>query len=371
MPLGRIARRVLGPDPRRTLAERALFAGKSALAAALSWWLAPLLPFTQERYAYYAALGALIAMTPTVLQSTRSGLQVLVGATLGIAIGVGGLALLFAEWPEVAVIGLVIAVGVLIGGVRQLGTGRSWAPIAALFVVVIGRADPTGFTLGYLADLPVGIVVGLAVNALIVPPLYLRRAQERLSELRHDVGAAMHEIADAIAATDEDPGGVRRRIHRLSPTADAVRAEVERGDESRRLNPRAARRRSLRELNRRRIAALDRTVLLVRDTADLLDPVTEADAGAAGTDASAEHGRHPSGPARDRFARTLHATAELVETPPEDEDARGRLDRARAELQALREALDAHADRPSQVGRELAAVESLGRIIDASQAFVD
>ncbi len=69
-------------DPRRwwadaVSADRLLLAAKTAVAAALAWYLAPFVPFAQSEYSYYAPLGVLVSMYPTVARSASSGVQAL------------------------------------------------------------------------------------------------------------------------------------------------------------------------------------------------------------------------------------------------------------------------------------------------------
>ncbi|MEH3089950.1 MAG: hypothetical protein PGN24_10270 [Microbacterium arborescens] len=66
--------------------SRLLLAGKAALAAAIAWYLAPLVPFAHDEYSYYAPLGVLVSMYPTIADSARAGLQAVAGLAIGIVI---------------------------------------------------------------------------------------------------------------------------------------------------------------------------------------------------------------------------------------------------------------------------------------------
>ncbi len=91
-------------DPRRwwsdaITADRLLLAAKTAAAAALAWYLAPLVPLAQSEYSYYAPLGVLVSMYPTVARSASSGAQAVVGLALGIGLGLVSLAVVATACP--------------------------------------------------------------------------------------------------------------------------------------------------------------------------------------------------------------------------------------------------------------------------------
>jgi peptidoglycan/LPS O-acetylase OafA/YrhL len=255
-------RRAVSYTARLAQQPRLLLAAKTSLAAVLAWYLAPLIPFLDDQYSYYAPLGALVTMYPTVARSARVGFQVLIGLALGIALGLCGIAGLHLGVPVGAVLGTVIGVGVLFGGLRRLGAGGDWVPLAALFVLLIGGAtDPEEFSISYLGTTAFGVLVGIAVNLIVVPPLYLRRASDRLTALRETVTGLLDDAADAVAADDVEPERFERRLETLAETREAVSADVEEAEDSARANPRQVRHRGQREENNRRMRALDRSAL--------------------------------------------------------------------------------------------------------------
>lgn len=117
---------------------RVLLAAKTAFAASIAWYIAPYLPFTDAQYSYYAPLGAVISMYPTIMRSLRTGLQALLALAVGAALA---FAVIWMPIPHVASVAIVVGIGVLIAGWRVLGDSRNWVPIAALFVLLIGGVD--------------------------------------------------------------------------------------------------------------------------------------------------------------------------------------------------------------------------------------
>ncbi|WP_166791700.1 FUSC family protein [Cryobacterium frigoriphilum] len=216
---------------------RTLQVAKISVAVAIAWSLAPLLPGDAQQFRYYAPLGALLSMHPTLMRSVRSALQTVAGLAIGI--GLAGVMLLLSE-PGVWTISLVIGLGTLIGGMRWLGVGGEHVPLTALFVLIIGGPEADGYSIAYFAQICLGILVGLAVNLVILPPLAIGAAVERLSGFRLTLATHLTEIAEAL--DDSWPPRQEQWALRgttLSDAARDVRLAVRHADESRKGNPRA------------------------------------------------------------------------------------------------------------------------------------
>ncbi|MBG6237527.1 uncharacterized membrane protein YgaE (UPF0421/DUF939 family) [Mycetocola sp. CAN_C7] len=247
---------------------RLLLAVKTGVAVGIAWLIAPLMPGVADDYPYYAPLGALISMSPTLMSSVKHGVQTL--AALAIGILLAGIVIFLAE-PNVITISLVIGVGVLIAGSRWLTTGGDYVAVAALFVLIVGGQNADAYSIGYLVQMSVGITVGLAVNMIVLPPLNFSAAVLQLASFRTQLSTHMREIAAALVETwppeHEQWAG---RSGALAETADEVRAAVRHADESRRLNPRA--RLHQRDLNRdyEDLTALETMTFHVRDLTGVL-----------------------------------------------------------------------------------------------------
>ena len=217
--------------------SRLLLAAKTALAVGIAWFVAPFVPGVADDYPYYAPLGALISMTPTLMGSVRVGLQTLVGLAIGILLA--GAVIVFAE-PNLVTIPLVVGIGVLVSGNRWLLSSGGYAPVAALFVLIVGGGDPESYSVGYIVQMGVGIAVGLLVNFTIFPPLRVNAAVTGLRDFRTLLAKHLDEMADALV--DSWPPQNEQwamRSDTLRDTADAVRDALRDAEETGKANPRA------------------------------------------------------------------------------------------------------------------------------------
>ncbi|NUP59018.1 MAG: FUSC family protein [Pseudarthrobacter sp.] len=256
-------------------AQRLQLAGKAALAAGLAFTVAPLMPGAASHYAYYAPLGALVAMYHNVAGSVRQGLQTLAGLALGIGLAV---ILVTIADPSPVTVALFMGVGVLLGGLPWIGSGSDWIPTAALLVLLVGGKNPDDFTFGYLVQMGAGVAVGIAVNFLIFPPLHLSAAAASLAELRLALGK---QLTDMGAALKEDwppeHEDWSRRSDELAEAARSVRHLVREADASRRANPR--RKLHPRDVDQdyRHLRDLERVTFHIQDMTDVLSDVIWVD----------------------------------------------------------------------------------------------
>jgi uncharacterized membrane protein YgaE (UPF0421/DUF939 family) len=225
--------------------ERVLLAVKTALAAAIAWWIALRVPGVAAQYPYYAPLGAVASMYPTVAGSARQGVQTLIGLAVGFALA---FPIIIIGDVSVVSVAIVVGVGVLAAGLPRLGAGRDWIPIASLFVLLVGGENPEEYSFGYLIQMLVGVIVGLSVNMLVFPPLHLDGAVRGLQDFRALLARQLGDMAAAITESwPPEHEDWAEREGRLSDLGKEVRSAVQLADSSRHGNPR--RRRHKRDLN--------------------------------------------------------------------------------------------------------------------------
>ncbi|HET8927105.1 MAG TPA: FUSC family protein [Microbacterium sp.] len=342
--------------------ERLILALKTAGAATVAWYLAPLLPFADADYSYYAPLGVLVSMHLTVADSLRGGALALVGLGSGILLGLGGLLLVVAGAPGVVAVALVVAVGALLGGIQALGVGRTWIAFAGLFVLLLGGRQPDEFSLSYLITMAFGVVVGVVAN-YVFPPVYLREVGQRLAELRIRIADALRQMADMVGEGSIRSAELARVAEDLAGLSSDVAADVRQGAESRRANPRARHTRGAQKQNDDDWWMLEWSTFFARDLADLLARYPEI------SDASSDR--------VDLLTVALRHTADAVAGLPGDGDGDGDGDgttaataeaaKAAKAIERYLAALDASGVPLAERRPALAAVSAVGSLVDMTR----
>lgn len=237
--------------------------------------IAPLMPGAASHYAYYAPLGALVAMYHNVAGSVRQGLQTLAGLALGI--GLAFILVSIAD-PSPLTVAIFMGIGVLLGGLPRIGSGSDWIPTAALLVLLVGGKNAEDFSFGYLVQMGAGVAVGVAVNFLVFPPLHLSAAASSLAELRLALGKQLTDMGAALKENwPPEHEEWARRSDELAEAARSVRHLVKEADASRRANPR-------RKLHPRdvdqdysHLRELERVTFHIQDMTDVLSDVIWVD----------------------------------------------------------------------------------------------
>ncbi|MGZ0711611.1 FUSC family protein (plasmid) [Coraliomargarita sp. W4R53] len=338
---------------------RLILAGKTALAASLAWFLVPFIPFADDQYSYYAPLGVLVSMYPTVAGSARAGMQALLGLALGIGLGLIGIFAFFLGVPAVVALAAVVGLGVFFGGIRGLGEGSSWVATAALFVLLLSGNEPDDFSISYLGNVAFGVIVGVVVNLTIFPPLYLRRASNRLSALRDAAGEVLVKLADYVRERALDSEALDHTLANLETLTLEVRSEVSEAAESSRVNPRGRRHRTEADENQQRQRALDRVIFYTHDLASVIVELDKIDDVSLSADVRAS------------FADAIQACSQLVSAPVNADDSRELLDAANTALTAYLDTLHRATDGEAAYATDaLTPAVSLRRVITASLPFV-
>jgi uncharacterized membrane protein YgaE (UPF0421/DUF939 family) len=244
---------------------------RAAVAAALAWQVAILLPAPIAQYAYYAPLGAVIAVHPTVADSASAAWRTVVAILSGFGLAVA-VHELTAPVPGAVTIALIVALAVVVERWRVLREHASWVSFAAVLMLTVGTAgDPARYALAYAGLTLLGAAIGVLVTTVLFPPLQLTAAERRIRTTRGLLARHLRDLADALRL-GEVPGTDEwvRRGHELDTALDEMRTAEGLVERARRANPRARRwgtsTASIREQSR----ALDRVAVLVDDLTQLV-----------------------------------------------------------------------------------------------------
>lgn len=209
---------------------------KTTLAAVLAFVAA--VHLTSDPRPVLAPLTALLVVQLTLYETLTSGLQRVASVVAGVLVAVGLATGVGLTWWS---LGAVVLVSLVLGKLLRLGPQVLEVPISAMLVLAVG--DRESAALVRVWETLIGAGVGVAVNALIAPPLYMQSAGDAIRDLADRTAALLREMArDLTDGWSGDAG--RRWVDRARGLAgEVVRTDraLGRAEESLRLNPRGRR----------------------------------------------------------------------------------------------------------------------------------
>jgi uncharacterized membrane protein YccC len=172
---------------------------KTAGAAVIAWVVARYVFGLAQPF--LAPWAALLTVHATVYRTVARGAQQVASAVLGVLLAFAAGAVFGVNAAALAV---VLLLALAIGSTRVLRDESTTAATTALVVLLAGYSADWEMLGNRLLDTVIGIVVGLAVNLLIWPPLRDRTAarqvdviDDRLGDLLCDMARDLREGADA------------------------------------------------------------------------------------------------------------------------------------------------------------------------------
>lgn len=240
-----------------------------AVAAMLAYVLS--LPLTNDKAPVLAPLAALLVMHATVRQSLVSGAR----RVLSVAAGVILAAFLSSEvgltWWSV---GLAVFVALLLGSALRLGEWVTEVPVTALLVLAV--SSQRDFAIDRVYETLIGAAVGVLVNVLLVPPIFVQSAGDALVALGREEAHLLHDVANDLR--NEWSEATARKwtasAFELDRKLNAAREALAQAEDSLRYNPRKGNARVADESLRSGLAALEHAEITIRGLlTSLLDRV--------------------------------------------------------------------------------------------------
>ncbi|WP_253766615.1 FUSC family protein [Goodfellowiella coeruleoviolacea] len=185
-----LATAVRRPGPERRYLVQAV---KSAVAALVAWLIAD--RWLHLPQPFLAPYSAVFLVHWTVYRSVTNSVQQIAAVAAGVVLAAAAQHLL----PD-QLLALVVAVlvGTLLGRWRRFGDNGSWVALTAVLLLTWGTATQEVLLLDRLQETALGAAVGVAVNALVLPPVYLDHVRQSLQELADQVADLLRQAADAV-----------------------------------------------------------------------------------------------------------------------------------------------------------------------------
>ncbi len=233
---------------------------KTSVAAIVAWLLSTLL--LQQPLPIFAAIAALLVVQPSVNQTLAKGIERSIGVIVGVVIAfLAGLAFGNASWVVLS----IIVVSLVLSWALRLTPGSSnQIPISAMLVLAIGT-QTAEYAIDRILETIIGAVVGLVVNAAIVPPVLVAPARLSVARLASGVASSLERIAGTLTHPPDRQGLERMMAlsRELRPLQAKAAADLDSADDSLTLNPRGGRHRVAIDADR---ALLGRLSILVTRT---------------------------------------------------------------------------------------------------------
>jgi uncharacterized membrane protein YgaE (UPF0421/DUF939 family) len=209
------------------------------IAAAVAAWYLTLLIVPDEK-PIFAVMAAIIVVQPSVNQSLGRALERSIGTILGVVVALGAsMAFGAPAWLVILAISIAIFVGWLF---KFTPATSNQIAISAMLVIAIGAATPE-YALHRIIETLVGVVVGLIINAAIVPPVILTPAVEAAAKLTDHIASVLEDMGAVLTreTSNEVIEEIYLRARALRGELNTARATVDRARESLRFNIRQGR----------------------------------------------------------------------------------------------------------------------------------
>jgi uncharacterized membrane protein YgaE (UPF0421/DUF939 family) len=360
LPLRRVLRRG------RMLVRRGrppgLRTAKTTVAAMASYALADWIGTSAQPV--LAPLTALLVVQVTLYQTLSQGVRRVGSVLAGVLLAVGVANVVGLTWWS---LGAVVAVSLVLGRLLRLGAQLLEVPISAMLVLAVGGAQDVAA--GRVYETVLGAAVGVVVNVVIAPPLYLQPAGDAVGDLADRLAQFVHDLAAALRE-----GWSRAAADRWLDEARALSGEVQRADqalaraeESARMNPRGRQARRVQPRLHNALTALEHSYVALRELCRALLDRTYFVPAEEEASVYSEQVRGALAEILEAAADALNAVGAIGSGKPDEDEQRTRVDADLHELDDRREQLsrllltDPHADPAAwaQHGALLAAIDRL------------
>ncbi|MBM6546313.1 FUSC family protein [Janibacter sp. YIM B02568] len=254
---------------------------KAAVAGTLAWVFADRIVGSPTPS--YAPMAAMLVVERTIARSVSGSVRRLVAVLLGMGLAAAiGLTLGLSWWTML----LALLIGMTISRAPILGDHATMVPIMALLSLLTAGGTDEDFTIITLLETLGGGIIGITVNAALMPPALVQTSQDEVRRVATDAYTLLADMGRGLTTEWDasDAQGWVERSQRLADEAPVVLAAVDLGQESTLMHPqRAVReveadwagyRASVRTLRavQHNIAGIAATLAEVRDRDNPLDP---------------------------------------------------------------------------------------------------
>ncbi|WP_245802276.1 FUSC family protein [Corynebacterium pacaense] len=209
---------------------------KSVVAATAAWWISITLLTTD--FPFLAPWTALLTIQVTALRTISHGVQTTVASILGITVTfIIGHTLGVSIWSYA----LALVIGLLLARLRWIRDEGIAVATTSIFILSDGFSEQSQQFGERMAEIAVGVGIGIAVELLFFPPMRDRQANAYIDSVTSGFGQVLTSIGETVSTTwdAERSRDWLRRIDAIDVELTSAWSIVRFARESRRANPRA------------------------------------------------------------------------------------------------------------------------------------
>ena len=173
--------------------------------------------------AFLAPYAALFIIGNTVRNSMRVAARQVSVVVLGVVVA----AVAAVTLPTVAALAIATGAGILVGRIPRLSPDGIWVAVTAVLVLLYRTATNPYLVMHRVGDVVLGVFVGIAVNAVLVPPDYLSDARDLLVARTHEVSDILRQMAADVKAGAGKQGSWRQRALSVNKSVAAEAAVMD------------------------------------------------------------------------------------------------------------------------------------------------
>jgi hypothetical protein len=206
---------------------------RSTVAAMLSYLVA--VHLVSNPRPLTAPLTALLVVQVTLYTTLTTGLRRVLAVVTGVLIAVAFSSLIGLSWWS---LGLIILTALLVG--HLIRVDEFVAEVAISGMLILGVATPGTQAWDRVSETLIGAAVGVALNAVFAPPVFVQTAGQAVEELADALGGLLRRVGTDLirGATVRQAGSWLAEARRLDNEISRFDESLRRAEESTRLNPR-------------------------------------------------------------------------------------------------------------------------------------
>jgi hypothetical protein len=184
-----------------------------------------------------APLTALLVVQVTLYTTLTTGIRRVIAVVAGVLIAIGFSELIGLTWWS---LGLIILASLVIGHLIRVDEFVAEVAISGMLILGVGAHAHAGQALDRVEETLIGAAVGILLNALLAPPVFVEPAGAAVAELADRLTELIQRVGREVSggATLENAWSWLHEARRLDNEIARFDESLRRAEESTRLNPR-------------------------------------------------------------------------------------------------------------------------------------